>query len=88
MNKEEKSLNAGAEDESKMEEKGYSKETKNEIWIWFGRQPKTSFFLMISFVIKAVSVISKQGALQHFTTKIGDLTTSLPISSLSHQEGR
>ena len=31
MNKEEKSLNAGAEDESKMEENGYSKETKNEI---------------------------------------------------------
>lgn len=31
MNKEEKSLNAGAEDESKTEENGYSKETKNEI---------------------------------------------------------
>ena len=58
MNKEEKSLNAGAEDESKMEENGYSKETKNEIWIWFSRQPRTNFFLMISFVIKSVSVIS------------------------------
>jgi len=90
MNKEEKSLKAGAEDESKMEEKGYCEETKNEIWIWFSRQPRTNFFLMISFVIKSVSVISKQGALQHFTTKIADLnrTTSLPISSLSHQEGR
>ena len=44
MNKEEKSLKAGAEDESKMEVKGYSKETKNEFWIWFCRQLRTNFF--------------------------------------------